>query len=67
VWITSRGFSVKRGLDGIAVLAWVMNTLDQKLSAFRFWLERQAPERVRAIGQLPETPGQLQLQRHEKD
>ncbi|WP_338523049.1 YkvA family protein [Pseudomonas batumici] len=54
-------------LDDIAVLAWVMNTLDQELSAFRLWLERQAPERLRAIEQLPDTPGQLQLQRHEKD
>jgi len=54
-------------LDDIAVLAWVMNTLDQELTAFRHWLELQAPEQLRAIEHLPDTPEQLQLQRHEKD
>ncbi len=54
-------------LDDIALLAWVMNSLDQELTALRRWLERQAPQQLRAIEHLPDTPEQLQLQRHEKN
>ncbi|AMW82463.1 DUF1232 domain-containing protein [Pseudomonas yamanorum] len=43
-------------LDDIAVLAWVMKTLDGELSAFRAWRERQAPEKLAVVERLPATP-----------
>lgn len=49
-------------LDDIAVLAWVMKTLDGELSAFRAWRDRQQPEKLAIIERLPDTPEQLQLQ-----
>ncbi len=49
-------------LDDIAVLAWVMKTLDDELSAFRAWRDRQSPEKLAVVERLPETPEQLQLQ-----
>ncbi|KIQ60274.1 YkvA family protein, partial [Pseudomonas fluorescens] len=52
--------------DDIAVLAWVMKTLDTELEAFRAWRYRQSPEKLARVERLPDTPEQLQLQRHEK-
>lgn len=52
-------------LDDIAVLAWVMKTLDGELSAFRAWRERQLPEKLAVVERLPATP-QLLTQEHLK-
>jgi len=49
-------------LDDIAVLAWLMKTLDDELAAFRLWRNRQQPEKLAVVERLPDTPGQLQLQ-----
>ena len=49
-------------IDDIAVLAWLMKTLDDELNAFRLWRQRQAPEKLRVVERLPDTPEQLQLQ-----
>jgi uncharacterized membrane protein YkvA (DUF1232 family) len=49
-------------LDDIAVLAWVMKTLDDELSAFRAWRDRQTPEKLAVVERLPDTPEQLQLE-----
>jgi uncharacterized membrane protein YkvA (DUF1232 family) len=49
-------------LDDIAVLAWVMKTLDDELNAFRAWRNRQLPEKLAVVERLPDTPEQLQLQ-----
>ena len=49
-------------LDDIAVLAWLMKTLDDELSAFRLWRTRQRPEKLAIVERLPDTPAQLQLQ-----
>ncbi|APC18088.1 hypothetical protein BLL42_21040 [Pseudomonas frederiksbergensis] len=54
-------------LDDIAVLAWVMKTLDDELSAFRAWRDRQQPEKLAIIERLPDTPEQLQLQGPKKN
>lgn len=54
-------------LDDIAVLAWVMNALDQELSAFRAWRERQVPAHLVVVERLPDSPEQLQLERNEKN
>ncbi|AMB87102.1 hypothetical protein AWM79_18070 [Pseudomonas agarici] len=53
-------------LDDIAVLAWVMNTLDQELNAFRAWRQRQMPEQLQVAERLPDTPEQLQLEHNKK-
>lgn len=49
-------------LDDIAVLAWLMKTLDDELNAFRLWRNRQTPEKLAVVERLPDTPEQLQLQ-----
>ncbi len=49
-------------LDDIAVLAWVMKTLDDELNAFRVWRNRQQPEKLAVVERLPDSPEQLQLQ-----
>lgn len=49
-------------LDDIAVLAWLMKTLDDELSAFRAWRGRQRPEKLAAVERLPDTPEQLRLE-----
>lgn len=49
-------------LDDIAVLAWVMKTLDDELNAFRAWRDRQLPEKLASVERLPDTLEQLQLQ-----
>jgi hypothetical protein len=48
--------------DDIAVLAWIMKTLDDELGAFRAWREQQSPEKLARVERLPDTPEQLQLQ-----
>ena len=42
--------------------AWIMKTLDDELSAFRAWRDRQPPEKLALVERLPDTPEQLQLQ-----
>lgn len=49
-------------LDDIAVLAWLMKVLDDELSAFRAWRNRQLPEKLAVVERLPDTLEQLQLQ-----
>lgn len=49
-------------LDDIAVLAWVLKTVDGELAAFRAWRERQAPEKLRVVERLPDTPEALHLE-----
>ncbi|MFL1513278.1 MULTISPECIES: YkvA family protein [Pseudomonas] len=51
--------------DDIAVLAWIMKTLDDELNAFRAWRNRQLPEKLARVERLPDTPEQLQLQKPE--
>ncbi len=52
--------------DDIAVLAWLMKTLDDELSAFRVWRERQAPEKLRAVERLPDNVKALQREHPDK-
>ncbi|PWB36083.1 hypothetical protein DCO48_01150 [Pseudomonas sp. SDI] len=49
-------------LDDIAVLAWVLKTVDDELSAFRAWRNRQTPEKLRVVERLPDTPEALRLE-----
>ena len=56
-WIPGLGM-----LDDIAVLAWLMKTLDDELNDFRLWRNRQQPEKLAVVERLPDTPEQLQLQ-----
>jgi len=51
-------------LDDIAVLAWVMKSLESELNAFRAWRKRQAPEKLAVVERLPDTPAQLELEHH---
>lgn len=59
-WIPGIGM-----LDDIAVLAWVMKSLESELNAFRAWRARQAPEKLAVVERLPETPELLALE-HQK-
>lgn len=52
--------------DDIAVLAWLMKTLDDELSAFRVWRERQAPGKLRELERLPDSVKALQLEHPDK-
>lgn len=52
--------------DDIAVLAWLMKTLDDELSAFRVWRERQAPEKLREVERLPDSVKALQMEHPDK-
>ncbi len=54
-------------IDDIAVLAWVMKTLDDELNAFCAWRNRQLPEKLAVVERLPDTPEQLQLEAPKKD
>lgn len=54
-WIPGIGM-----LDDIAVLAWVMKSLDGELNAFRKWRERQSPEKLRVVERLPATAALLE-------
>lgn len=49
-------------LDDIAVLAWVLKTVDGELAAFRAWRNLQAPERLRVVERLPDTVEALRLE-----
>lgn len=49
-------------IDDIAVLAWVLKTVDDELSAFRAWRNRQSPEKLRVVERLPDTPEALRLE-----
>jgi uncharacterized membrane protein YkvA (DUF1232 family) len=54
-------------LDDIAVLAWVMKTLDGELSAFRAWREAQRPEKLAVVERLPATPALLAKENPQKN
>ncbi|MDD1013560.1 YkvA family protein [Pseudomonas rubra] len=49
-------------LDDIAVLAWVMKAVSDELVAFSAWRSRQAPEKLRVVERLPDTPEALRLE-----
>ncbi|CAM3835381.1 DUF1232 domain-containing protein [Pseudomonas wadenswilerensis] len=49
-------------LDDIAVLAWVMKAVSDELAAFSAWRSRQAPEKLRVVERLPDTPEALRLE-----
>ena len=57
-WLLGVGF-----LDDIAVLAWVMKAVSDELAAFNAWRNRQAPEKLRVVERLPDTPEALRLER----
>lgn len=59
-WIPGIGM-----LDDIAVLAWVMKSLESELNAFRAWRARQAPEKLAVVERLPATQELLALE-HQK-
>lgn len=50
-------------MDDIAVLAWVLKTVDDELQAFRAWRTRQNPEKLRVVERLPASPEALQLEK----
>ncbi|AZL67511.1 MULTISPECIES: YkvA family protein [Pseudomonas] len=50
-------------LDDIAVLGWVLKTVADELSRFRAWRDSQAPEKLRVVERLPDTPEALRLER----
>ena len=47
-WLVGVGF-----VDDLAVLAWVMRTWHGELEAFKAWRDKQSPERLALIEQLP--------------
>ncbi|NNJ14314.1 DUF1232 domain-containing protein [Pseudomonas putida CSV86] len=51
-------------LDDIAVLGWVLKTVSDELDAFRAWRQRQAPEKLRVVERLPDTPEALRLEQN---
>jgi uncharacterized membrane protein YkvA (DUF1232 family) len=57
-WIPGIGM-----LDDIAVLAWVMKSLDAELTAFRQWRERQSPEKLIVVERLPATAALLEQEK----
>ncbi|MBF8731494.1 MULTISPECIES: YkvA family protein [Pseudomonas] len=57
-WLVGVGF-----LDDIAVLGWVLKTVADELNRFKAWRDSQAPERLRVVERLPETPESLRLER----
>ncbi len=58
-WLLGVGF-----LDDIAVLGWVLKTVADELSRFKAWRDSQAPERLRVVERLPDTPKALSLERN---
>ncbi len=56
-WIPGIGL-----LDDIAVLAWVVNSLEKELNAFKAWRDSLRPEKLRVVERLPATPRALQLE-----
>ncbi|WP_268800082.1 YkvA family protein [Pseudomonas huanghezhanensis] len=57
-WIPGLGM-----LDDIAVLAWVMKSLEVELSAFRVWREKQSPEKLAVVERLPASPKLLEQEK----
>jgi len=57
-WLLGVGF-----LDDIAVLGWVLKTVADELARFKAWRDSQAPERLRVVERLPDTPEALRLER----
>jgi len=57
-WLVGVGF-----LDDIAVLGWVLKTVADELNRFKAWRDSQAPERLRVLERLPDTPETLRLER----
>ena len=57
-WLVGVGF-----LDDIAVLGWVLKTVADELNRFKAWRDSQAPERLRVVERLPDTPESLRLER----
>ncbi|MGE8043465.1 YkvA family protein [Pseudomonas monteilii] len=57
-WLLGVGF-----LDDIAVLGWVIKTVGDELNKFKTWRDAQAPEKLRVVERLPDTPEALRLER----
>lgn len=57
-WLLGVGF-----LDDIAVLGWVLKTVGDELARFKAWRASQAPEKLRVVERLPDTPEALRLER----
>ncbi|MFK9096558.1 YkvA family protein [Pseudomonas guariconensis] len=57
-WLVGIGF-----LDDIAVLGWVLKTVADELNRFKAWRNSQAPERLRVVERLPDSPESLRLER----
>jgi uncharacterized membrane protein YkvA (DUF1232 family) len=57
-WIPGLGM-----LDDIAVLAWVMKSLETELNAFRAWRALQKPEKLQVVERLPATPKLLEQEK----
>lgn len=57
-WLVGIGF-----LDDIAVLGWVLKTVADELNRFKAWRDSQAPERLRVVERLPDSPESLRLER----
>ncbi|MNH38167.1 hypothetical protein D3C79_991600 [compost metagenome] len=58
-WLLGVGF-----LDDIAVLGWVLKTVADELGRFKAWRDSQAPERLRVVERLPNSPEALLLERN---
>lgn len=57
-WLLGVGF-----LDDIAVLGWVLKTVADELARFKDWRSSQAPEKLRVVERLPDSPETLRLER----
>ncbi|MEQ7917581.1 YkvA family protein [Xanthomonas sp. WHRI 1810A] len=57
-WIPGLGM-----LDDIAVLAWVMKSLNTELDAFRAWRAKQSPEKLAVVERLPANPKVLEQEK----
>lgn len=57
-WLLGVGF-----LDDIAVLGWVLKTVADELARFKDWRNSQAPEKLRVVERLPDSPEALRLER----
>ena len=57
-WLVGVGF-----LDDIAVLGWVLKTVADELNRFKAWRDSQAPERLRVVERLPDSPESLRTER----
>jgi hypothetical protein len=45
------------------VLGWVLKTVADELARFKAWRASQAPEKLRVVERLPDTPEALRLER----